>query len=174
VQRVRAHTRSARWYKGGFWLQTDGADMNIAPTLRIGLLAALSACSVVERAPSGPADWRPEVLAAERAFARTMADRDLKAFSTFVADEAVFFAGDQPLRGRQAIVAAWARYFEGPQPPFSWEPELVEVLDSGLLALSSGPVRNPAGQVVARFNSIWRLEPDGRWRVVFDKGSPAK
>jgi len=45
-------------------------------------------------------------------------------------------------------------------------------LDSGTLALSSGPVRDPTGKVVARFNSIWRQEPGGVWRVVFDKGSP--
>jgi hypothetical protein len=24
---------------------------------------------------------------------------------------------------------------------------------------------------VATFNSIWRLEPSGQWRIVFDKGS---
>jgi hypothetical protein len=45
------------------------------------------------------------------------------------------------------------------------------VLDSGTLALSSGPVRSPDGKVFARFNSIWRLEAPGVWRVVFDKGS---
>jgi hypothetical protein len=26
--------------------------------------------------------------------------------------------------------------------------------------------------VIARFNSIWRLEAPGRWRVIFDNGSP--
>jgi hypothetical protein len=28
--------------------------------------------------------------------------------------------------------------------------------------------------VVGRFNSIWRREAPGVWRVVFDKGSPAE
>jgi ketosteroid isomerase-like protein len=46
------------------------------------------------------------------------------------------------------------------------------VLSSGELALSTGLVRNPEGKVVARFNSIWRREAPGTWRVVFDKGSP--
>jgi hypothetical protein len=36
--------------------------------------------------------------------------------------------------------------------------------------MSSGPVRDPAGHQIGTFNSIWRLERDGRWRVVFDKG----
>jgi len=50
---------------------------------------------------------------------------------------------------------------------------VVEVLDSGDLALSSGPVVSPAGETVGRFNSVWRKDPDGRWLVVFDKGCAA-
>jgi len=72
----------------------------------------------------------------------------------------------------QAVLAAWKPFFDGPQPPFSWEPDQVEVLASGQLALSTGPVRDPQGQVVARFNSVWQRGADGRWLVVFDKGSP--
>jgi hypothetical protein len=56
--------------------------------------------------------------------------------------------------------------------PFSWEPDEVEPLPSGTLAHSSGPVRDASGKPVARFNSIWRLEAPGVWRVIFDKGSP--
>jgi hypothetical protein len=48
----------------------------------------------------------------------------------------------------------------------------VEVVDSGTLAYSGGPVYDPSGKVVGRFNSIWRLEAPGTWRVVFDRGSP--
>jgi ketosteroid isomerase-like protein len=116
----------------------------------------------------GPA---AEVTAREIAFAKTMADRDLDAFLTFVSPEAIFFNGNEPIRGRDEIVQAWAPFFEGPAAPFSWHPDLVEVLESGRLAISSGPVRNPAGEEVGRFNSIWRRDADGQWRVVFDKGS---
>lgn len=115
---------------------------------------------------------REQVLAAERAFARTMAERDHAGFATFLAEEAVFFAGEQATRGKAAVAASWARLYEGAQAPFSWEPDQVQVLDSGTLALSSGPVRDPGGKVIARFNSIWRLEAPGTWRVVFDKGAP--
>ncbi|TWI13517.1 YybH family protein [Aerolutibacter ruishenii] len=113
-----------------------------------------------------------EVLAAERAFARTMADRDHAAFARFLADEAVFFSGEQAARGRAAVAASWARLYAGPTPPFSWEPDQVQVLASGTLALSTGPVRDATGTVIARFNSIWRREAPGVWKVVFDKGSP--
>jgi ketosteroid isomerase-like protein len=120
---------------------------------------------------STPDPLRQQVEDTERAFARTMADRDHEAFRNFLAEEAVFFSGNTPLRGKQAVADTWKPYFDGADAPFSWEPELVVVLDSGTLAMSSGPVRDPSGQRVATFNSIWRLEPSGEWRIVFDKGS---
>jgi CubicO group peptidase (beta-lactamase class C family)/ketosteroid isomerase-like protein len=123
--------------------------------------------------PAALAAARSQVESAERAFAATMAKRDFAAFGRFVADDAIFFAGDKPLRGKAAIADAWSRFYEEPEPPFSWAPERVEVLDSGTLALSSGPVKDPQGQVVATFNSIWRRDEDGAWRVVFDKGCDA-
>jgi ketosteroid isomerase-like protein len=103
-----------------------------------------------------------------------MADRDATAFAKYVSDEAIFFNGAGVLRGRQQVIAEWSRFFKGKTAPFSWQPDRVEVLPSGTLALSTGLVRDPAGKVVGRFNSIWRREAPGVWRVVFDKGSPAE
>jgi ketosteroid isomerase-like protein len=101
-----------------------------------------------------------------------MADRNLLAFGEFVADEAVFFSETATLRGKAKVIEGWTPFFTSAAAPFSWEPDQVEVLASGTLALSTGPVRDPSGKVVARFNSIWRLERENVWRVVFDKGSP--
>ena len=64
-------------------------------------------------------------------------------------------------------------HLKGAGESFSWAPDSVEVLADGTLALSTGPVRDPAGKATARFNSIWRQEEPGVWRVVFDKGQPA-
>ena len=137
------------------------------------MLSALAGIAVEGRPQSAAAGARAKVMEAERGFAATMARRDLAAFETFLSDEAVFFTNrdDQPLRGKKAVVEGWKRFFEGPAAPFSWEPTAVEVLDSGTLALSTGPVKDPQGEIVARFNSIWRLE-SGQWRVIFDKGCP--
>jgi len=131
----------------------------------------LAACATTPA--STPADLKQQVADAERAFARTMAQRDHAAFTAFLADETVFFAGATPLRGRQAVAAGWRPFFEKPEAPFSWEPAVVEVLDSGTLALSSGPVHDPAGKPIGTFTSIWRRDADGRWRIVFDKGCDA-
>jgi ketosteroid isomerase-like protein len=136
-----------------------------------GLWLLVHLGSAVPVAAQTPAALEAEVHATERAFAQSMADRDLAAFTLHLAEEAVFIGGEV-LRGRQAVVDAWSGFFEGAQAPFSWEPETVVVLASGTLALSSGPVRNPAGERVGTFNSTWRREADGRWRIVFDKGCP--
>lgn len=116
------------------------------------------------------AELTAQVREAENAFAKTMADRDLRAFESFLADDAIFF-GRAALRGKEAVVNAWKGFYEGDEAPFSWRAETVEVLDTGQLALSSGPVFDPHGKRTATFNSIWRREPDGRWKVVFDKGT---
>lgn len=115
-------------------------------------------------------DLEKQVADHERAFAQTMADRDAAAFAEFVSAEGIFLSAET-LRGREAVAAGWAAYFEGETAPFSWEPETVLVLDSGSLALSTGPVYNGEGNQVAIFTTTWRQEEPGVWRVVFDRGN---
>jgi len=122
-------------------------------------------------AQNSPADLQKQVRERELAFAKTMADRDHAAFTSFVSEEAIFM-GRTVLRGRAAVAEGWKRFFEGPKAPFSWEPERVEVVDSGTLAISSGPVRDPEGNRTGTFNSTWRREADGQWRIVLDIGCP--
>ena len=122
-------------------------------------------------AAAGP-DAAPAVRETERAFAKTMADRDHAAFVSFLSDEAVFVGGRGPLRGKKAVAEAWKAFYEGAKAPFSWAPDTAEVLESGTLAMTSGPVFDPQGKRTGTFNSIWRREADGQWRIVFDKGCP--
>jgi ketosteroid isomerase-like protein len=113
-----------------------------------------------------------EVSATEAAFAVTLAARDAAAFRRFLAPDTIFMLGQQALHGPDAVMAGWARFFAGAEPPFSWAPERVLVLPSGELAHSSGPVRNPAGTLIARFQSVWRRRSgSGGWEIVFDQGS---
>ena len=134
------------------------------------LLAALA--SAGSAAPPGNEDLREQLRQTETAFAKTMADRDHAGFASFLADETVFM-GRTALRGKAAVAAAWKRFYEAPKAPFSWKPERVEVLDSGGLGMTSGPVYDENGQRSGTFNSVWRREPDGKWRIVFDIGCPS-
>lgn len=118
-------------------------------------------------------DPAQQVREAERAFAKTMADRDHAAFTSFLAEEAIFLGPKEALRGKQAVAAGWKRFFEGPKAPFAWDPERVEVVQSGNLAISTGPVTDPAsGKRVGTFTTTWRRDADGKWRVVLDSGCP--
>jgi len=143
----------------------------IAVLMLVGCATSSMPGRPADRADLGAA--KRQVADTERAFARTMVARDHTAFSSFLSQEAVFFSGDKPLRGAQQVADWWKRYYEGPDAPFSWEPEEVEVLDSGSLAISSGPVRDSKGALIATFTSIWRLEDAGKWRIIFDKGNRA-
>ena len=150
--------------------------------MRIALLCAtlcvaLVGCAAPAPAPSPPVDrvaLERQVADTERAFAKSMADRDLASFSSFLSHETVFFSGPTPLRGKQAVTDWWKRFYDKPQAPFSWKPDRVEALDSGTLALSTGPVFDPAGKCIGRFTSIWRQEAPGVWRIIFDKGGPCE
>jgi ketosteroid isomerase-like protein len=115
---------------------------------------------------------RDEVRARETAFARSMADRDLAAFTSFIGPEAVFVGVGGTTRGPREITAAWKHFFDDPDAPFAWKPETVEVLAAGDLALSSGPVFDPKGERIGTYNSTWRRDADGQWRIIFDNGCP--
>lgn len=144
--------------------------MRRTPRTMIVMLVMMMAVAAIP-ARAAQDEKAAQVRAAETAFAKSMADRDHAAFVSHLAEEAIFFSR-QVLRGRAAVADGWKRFFETKEAPFSWEPEKVEVLDSGTLALSSGPVFDPSGKRTGTFNSVWRLEPDGRWRIVFDNGCP--
>ena len=140
----------------------------VLPVLACAMTFA--ACTAAAGEP-GLEQLSQQVENTERAFAKTMADRDFEAFTSFLSTETIFFSGETALRGSAQVSEAWKPYFEEAAPPFSWEPEIVEVLDSGTLALSSGPVLDATGNRVGTFNSIWRLDESGDWKVIFDKGN---
>ena len=134
------------------------------------LLAVLAGLTPAPRATNEK--LQEQLRQTETAFAKTMADRDHAAFTSFLADETVFM-GRTTLRGKAAVAATWKRYYEEPKAPFSWKPDRVEVLDSGTLGMTSGPVFDGAGQRIGTFNSVWRRDKDGKWRIVFDIGCPS-
>ena len=140
-------------------------------TLHVAVLLAILAL-VPTHAQRGGTSAVDQVRAAETAFAKSMADRDLAAFTALLADDTVFWGGKGVNRGKAAVAADWKRFFDGPAAPFSWAPAEVEVLNSGTLGFTSGPVFDPKGNRIGTFNSVWQRQSDGTWKIVFDKGCP--
>src|SRR5438067_350332 len=109
---------------------TGSADTMRAILLCATFCVALFGCAAPAPAPAPLVDraaLERQVADTERAFAKTMADRDLAAFSSFLSHETVFFSGPTPLRGKQAVTEWWKRFYDKPQAPFSWKPERARI-----------------------------------------------
>lgn len=105
----------------------------------------------------------------ETAFAKTMKDRDFDAFASFIAADAVFINGGNPLQGKQKILNHWATFFKEQQAPFSWSPDIAEI-GGGNLGYTEGPVLDATGNLLVRFYSTWQLQAEGNWLIIFDNG----
>ncbi len=118
-----------------------------------------------------------EVRCREIGFSQSVEKQDRELFASFI-DPDARFVGNKVDRRPEAIAEAWAVFFTGDLPSIKWRPQIVEVLDSGDLALSRGPYRiidndenGDPREAWGTFNSVWRLNADGEWLVVFDAGS---
>lgn len=116
---------------------------------------------------------------ADLELAKAVADRSLQSFVALVDDDAVFF-GKEVSRGRDAVSKAWLPYFTDRSLFLKWHPTQVEVSSSADLGYSIGEYQrigkdrsgNPE-TATGSYVSIWRKQPDGKWKVVLDIGSPA-
>ena len=121
--------------------------------------------------PAAAADRADEVRATEIAFAKAFADRDVKKFFSYVADDAQFLGQRTIMHGKQEVVAVWSEFFKPAVAPFRWEPERVVTNAAGDLGFSSGPVFDEAGVQTGTFTSTWLRQPNGSWKILFDGGS---
>lgn len=127
-----------------------------------------------------------DVEAAKRAIriadlelAKAVADRSLQSFVALVDDEAIFF-GKGVARGKNAVSKAWLPFFTDRTLFLKWYPTQAEVSSSGDLGYTIGEYERigkdaasgyPAA-VTGNYVSIWRRQPDGRWKIVLDIGTP--
>jgi len=138
----------------------------------------LIACLSFLICTTASADLTNEVRCREIGFSQSVENQDADAFRSFI-DADARFVGSGVLRGVDAVAQGWSVFFAPDGPSIKWRPQFVEVLENGKLALSRGPYRTVSvdkdGNSVVRwgtFNSVWRLNDDGEWRVVFDAGGP--
>ena len=142
------------------------------------LLLAVMSAALGGHQTASSGETIPPALAAmadtERQFAAAAQVKGIRdAFLEYFADDAMF----EPGRGK-----AKDQLLEQKAQPFSerelvWEPRTGDVAASGELGWLTGPgtfINHAAGDKTPRhtnYLSIWRKEPDGRWRVFIDLGT---
>jgi ketosteroid isomerase-like protein len=124
---------------------------------------------------------RQELMEADLAFARDVAQQGLDAWVAHFAEDGVMFRSGEPVVGHDAIRALMAPLFADSTYSLRWKPDQAEVAASGDLGYTVGTYRSMAvgSQGVAirgtgSYVTIWRRQPDGSWRVVLDIGSAAE
>lgn len=156
----------------------------LALALAAVLLAAAAASTLAQPAPAPSAGMTAEecgVWSRERSFAQSVADHDAAAFAEHLHPGAVFLDGPGPVRGRDAVVAAWAPLVKGDGIRLRWHPEQVVIGGDADIALSMGPywLEDPSPDAnprfrVGRFISTWRRDATGAWHVLYDGGGDSR
>ncbi|MDQ2701352.1 MAG: nuclear transport factor 2 family protein [Pseudomonadota bacterium] len=149
--------------------------------LLLFLAASVVLLPLLEARAQDPAD-ACVVWEREAGFARSVAEHDPEAFTSYLHPDAVFIDGrNQATRGAGTIAENWSGIIEGKDIVLRWYPDSVDVGASGLVALVRGPYwmeipAAPAEQRYrrGRFVSTWLRGNDGQWQVVFDGGGGNK
>jgi ketosteroid isomerase-like protein len=138
-------------------------------------LAAIALLVMAGLGAGGGQDERGKALAslveAERAFALTSGEKGIrKAFLTWLAPDAIVFRPG-PVEGGPV----YEKMDPANPAVLTWEPEFAEIASSGELGYTTGPyeVRPRRGAEPSGFGhyiSIWKMQPDGGWKVFLDIG----
>ncbi|HEV2747426.1 MAG TPA: DUF4440 domain-containing protein [Allosphingosinicella sp.] len=128
------------------------------------LLLALAAA----KPPAGEhAGGAAAVVEAERAFARHVGDHGFKrGFLAYAAPDAIMFE-PRPANPRPRLEALPDS--DPPGPPLQWWPQYAGIAASGDLGFTTG-----AASVPVRYFTVWRRQPDGGWKWIYDGGPPLK
>jgi ketosteroid isomerase-like protein len=148
----------------------------VTPAFLVASAFASVLAAVQNPPPESPAPIPPALAAmveAEREFAAAARVKGIRdAFLEFFADDAMF----EPGRGKAKDQLRQQK----PQPfterELVWEPRTGDVAASGELGWLTGPGTfiNHAADRTPRYSnymSVWRKEPDRRWRVFIDIGT---
>ncbi|MBA3049373.1 MAG: nuclear transport factor 2 family protein [Alphaproteobacteria bacterium] len=133
----------------------------VALTLPAVLFAAPALAQIPDAAP---------IVAAERAFAADAPSMGVAgSFNKWSVPEAIVIGGGQAQRIGEA-------YPDGPRPAdeplLEWWPNFAGIARSGDLGFTTGGVA-VNGRRTGHYFTVWKKQPDGSWRWVYDGGSGA-
>lgn len=128
---------------------------------------ALAALALVAATPS--VSTIETLVQSERDFAATSARADMRtAFLTYLAEDGMVF-GKEAVNGR----TFWQEQ-PTPSAKLTWRPAYAGIAGSGDLGFTTGPyelTRDGAPSSYGWYASVWKLQPDGSWKVLCDLGA---
>jgi len=125
-----------------------------------------------------------KLLETDRAWAaQASAGKNADSVLAYWTDDATVVMPGQPtLKGKDALRKMVTSDFSAPGFHIAWTPEQAVVAKSGDMGYTTGtneftiPGAGPADKttkLVGRYITVWRKEPDGRWRCVMDYSTPS-
>lgn len=142
----------------------------LAPTT-LALLAA--ACSALPTSDASP------LLEADRAFARDTQARRLDGWlAAFDEHGSQVDDAFRPVTGHEAIRAHMGPFFADPANELVWTPDDARISEGGRMGTTTGrwelARRGPDGArtvlATGRYFDVWRRQPDGSWKLLYDVG----
>ena len=120
--------------------------------------------------------WKEEIVQAERAFCALAQEEGLKkAFTTFADSTAVLMRNNEIIKGYQAIYDYMDQPTDLKDMMLIWEPEFVDVSQSGDLGYTYGPftlsftdVEGKRQESTGVFHTVWKRNSLGEWKYVWD------
>ena len=132
--------------------------------------------------PPAKPDPKADMMAADRACAKITAEKGIDGWIGFLADDVakVRKAGEKIVAGKDAIRKQDAPLFADAKRQLTWEPVDAHAFADGKSGFTSGRYKvvgkgeDGKEQVFATGGYItwWRKEADGKWKVIFDTGTP--
>lgn len=119
---------------------------------------------------------------ADREFARAAAEKGLDGWMSFMAPDMVRLPkiGGKLITGREEVRKADSPIFADPKRKLQWEPVDAHLFADGKSGVTSGRykivVKDAAGaekvSATGGYVTGWRQDANGKWKVIFDTGSP--
>lgn len=128
--------------------------------------------------PLAGADFRQELLEADRAFDLETASRGLDGWMAWFAPDAQLNTPQGKILGRDALRSHYAVMFARQDFSIRWQPYFADSSADGTLGYTLGTAvisfRDEKGQIQkrdGRYLTVWKRQPGGRWLAVTDMGN---
>ncbi len=143
--------------------------------LQIFIVPVLAFSCDTKKAEPDPVDYKTEMMAADRAFSRLSEEMGMKhALMQYIDNKGVLLRPNNvPIVGGQAI--DYISQGNDTSYTMTWEPNGGSVAISGELGYTYGlyslKPKNQDTVYYGTYVSIWKRQPDGKWKFVLETGN---